>query len=61
MEVHSMFKILVVEDDKELNRTVCSFLDQSGYEVIDAIRRRFMIERPIKRIIEATERKFRCI
>lgn len=27
-----MFKILVVEDDKDLNRTVCSFLDQSGYE-----------------------------
>lgn len=27
-----MFKILVVEDDKDLNRTVCSFLNQSGYE-----------------------------
>lgn len=27
-----MFKILVLEDDKELNRTVCSFLNQSGYE-----------------------------
>ncbi len=27
-----MFKILVVEDDRELNRTVCSFLNQSGYE-----------------------------
>ena len=27
-----MFKILVVEDDKELNRTVCSFLNHSGYE-----------------------------
>ncbi len=27
-----MFKILVVEDDKELNRTVCSFLNYSGYE-----------------------------
>lgn len=27
-----MFKILVVEDDKELNRSICSFLDQSGYE-----------------------------
>ena len=26
-----MFKILVVEDDKELNRTVCSFLNHSGY------------------------------
>lgn len=27
-----MFKILVVEDDKELNRTVCSFLNNSGYD-----------------------------
>ena len=27
-----MFKILVVEDDRALNRSVCSFLNQSGYE-----------------------------
>ncbi len=27
-----MFKILVVEDDKALNATVCSFLNRSGYE-----------------------------
>lgn len=27
-----MFKILVVEDDKELNKAVCSFLNHSGYE-----------------------------
>ena len=27
-----MFKILVVEDDKDLNRTVCAFLNQSGYK-----------------------------
>lgn len=27
-----MFKILVVEDDRELNKSVCSFLNQSGYE-----------------------------
>ena len=27
-----MFKILVVEDDREMNRTVCTFLNQSGYE-----------------------------
>lgn len=26
-----MFKILVVEDDKGLNRTVCSFLSRNGY------------------------------
>ncbi len=27
-----MFRILVVEDDKDLNRTVCSFLNGSGYK-----------------------------
>lgn len=27
-----MFQILVVEDDSELNRTVCTFLNSSGYE-----------------------------
>lgn len=27
-----MFKILVVDDDRELNRTVCAFLNQSGCE-----------------------------
>lgn len=27
-----MFKILVVEDDRDLNRSVCTFLNQSGYE-----------------------------
>ena len=27
-----MFKILVVEDDADLNRTVCAFLNSSGYE-----------------------------
>ena len=26
-----MFQILVVEDDRDLNRSVCSFLNQSGY------------------------------
>lgn len=27
-----MFRILVVEDEKELNRAVCAFLNQNGYE-----------------------------
>ncbi len=27
-----MFKILVVEDDRELNKTVCSFLNRNGYD-----------------------------
>ena len=26
-----MFKVLVVEDDRELNKTVCSYLNQNGY------------------------------
>ena len=32
-----MFKILVVEDDKDLNRTMCSFLGQNGYEAVGAL------------------------
>lgn len=27
-----MFHILVVEDDKALNQSVCSFLNQNGYD-----------------------------
>ena len=33
----AMFKILVVEDDKDLNKTVCSFLNHSGYEAIGCL------------------------
>ncbi len=29
-----MFKILVVEDDKELNKAVCSYLNRNGYETV---------------------------
>ena len=29
-----MFKILVVEDDVDLNKTVCTFLGGSGYEAV---------------------------
>ena len=32
-----MFKILVVEDDRDLNRSICSFLGQSGYEAIGCL------------------------
>lgn len=32
-----MFKILVVEDDKSLNRTVCTFLNSSGYEAVGCL------------------------
>ena len=27
-----MFKLLVVEDDRELNKAVCSYLNQNGYK-----------------------------
>jgi len=32
-----MFKILVLEDDRELNKTVCSFLNHSGYEAVGCL------------------------
>lgn len=32
-----MFKILVVEDDKDLNEAVCSFLNQRGYEAVGCL------------------------
>ena len=32
-----MFKILVVEDDRELNRTVCAFLSKNGFDTISCI------------------------
>lgn len=32
-----MFKILVLEDDKELNRTACAFLNNSGYEAVGCL------------------------
>lgn len=32
-----MFKILVVEDDRELNHAVCSYLNQNGYDAIGCL------------------------
>ena len=32
-----MFQILVVEDDRDLNRTVCAFLNSSGYQAIGCL------------------------
>lgn len=32
-----MFRILVVEDDRELNRSVCAFLEQRGYEALGCL------------------------
>ena len=32
-----MVKLLVVEDDRELNKTVCSYLNQNGYEAVGCL------------------------
>ncbi len=32
-----MFKLLVVEDDRELNKTVCVFLNSHGYEAVGCL------------------------
>lgn len=32
-----MFQILVVEDDRDLNRAVCTFLNNSGYEAVGCL------------------------
>lgn len=32
-----MFKILVLEDDRELNRTVCTYLNNSGYKAVGCL------------------------
>ena len=32
-----MFKLSVVEDDRELNKTVCTYLNQNGYETVGCL------------------------
>lgn len=32
-----MFKILVVDDDKAINRSVCSFLNENGYDALGCV------------------------
>ena len=32
-----MFKILVLEDDRDLNRSLCAFLNRSGYEAVGVL------------------------
>lgn len=32
-----MFKVLVVDDDRDLNRAVCSYLNQNGYEAVSCL------------------------
>lgn len=33
----SMFKVLVVEDDRNLNQTVCTYLKQNGYDAVGVL------------------------
>ena len=33
-----MFRLLVVEDDRELNKTVCAYLSQNGYQTTGCLR-----------------------
>ena len=37
LEACFMFQILVVEDDRDLNQTVCSFLNQNDYQAIGCL------------------------
>ena len=32
-----MFKILVVEDDRDLNKTVCTYLNKNGYDAVGCL------------------------
>lgn len=32
-----MFKVLVVEDDRDLNQTVCAYLNRNGYEAVGCL------------------------
>lgn len=32
-----MFKVLVVEDDRDLNQTVCTYLNRNGYEAVGCL------------------------
>ena len=50
-----MFKILIVEDDRDLNRSVCSFLNGSGYEAI----LRLLEQERIRQIKKRSEREDR--
>ncbi len=40
-----MFRILVVEDDRELNKSVCAFLNRSGYEATGCLNARDAYDR----------------
>ena len=51
-----MFKILIVEDDSELNKTVCSFLNQSGYEAIGCLNAADAYDKLVDHVIDCKRR-----
>ena len=44
-----MFQILVVEDDKDLNRTVCAYLNQNGFEAQGHMNQKKLMTKCMKR------------
>ncbi len=47
-----MFRILVVEDDQDLNKTVCAFLNRSGYEATGCLSAREAYDRLYETIFD---------
>ena len=44
-----MFRILVVEDDREQNRTVCTYLRHNGYDAVGWPGRKRRLRRAVRR------------
>ena len=53
-----MFHILVVEDDKDLNRTVCSYLNQNGFEAKGALEAEEAYDLMYETVFDFTETTF---
>lgn len=47
-----MFQILVLEDDQDLNHTVCTFLDQAGYEAVGCFQAEQAYEAMYQRVFD---------
>lgn len=47
-----MFKILVIEDDKDLCRTMCSYLNQNGYEATSALNAEYAYDAMFCRVFD---------
>lgn len=47
-----MFQILVLEDDQDLNHTVCTFLDQVGYEAVGCFQAEQAYEAMYQRVFD---------